>query len=110
MEEGPRLRGGEGHGARSCGSEKLFEERCDGGSAAELAQKKLLRAAQGRSEDIRDRVGVVPELLGGELEARIVVGLEQELGVDPFRDGASPVQTFGQLVSIYEKACEKQSA
>ena len=39
-----------------------------------------------------------------------VVGLEQELGVDPFRDGASPVQTFGQLVSIYEKACEKQSA
>jgi carbonic anhydrase/acetyltransferase-like protein (isoleucine patch superfamily) len=39
-----------------------------------------------------------------------VVGLEQELGVDPFRDGASPVQTFGQLVAIYEKACERQSA
>jgi acyl-[acyl carrier protein]--UDP-N-acetylglucosamine O-acyltransferase len=39
-----------------------------------------------------------------------VVGLEQELGVDPFRDGASPVQTFGQLVLVYEKACERQSA
>jgi sugar O-acyltransferase (sialic acid O-acetyltransferase NeuD family) len=39
-----------------------------------------------------------------------VVGLEQELGVDPFRDGASPVQTFGQLVAVYEKACEEQSA
>lgn len=39
-----------------------------------------------------------------------VVGLEKELGVDPFRDGASPVQTFGQLVILYEEACAKRSA
>ena len=31
-----------------------------------------------------------------------VVGLEQKLGVDPFRDGARAVQTFGQLVALYE--------
>jgi serine acetyltransferase len=39
-----------------------------------------------------------------------VVGLEQELGVDPFRDGAAPVQTFGQLVALYEEACRKRNA
>lgn len=38
-----------------------------------------------------------------------VVGLEQQLGVDPFRDGASPVQTFGELVNLYEKAFSRIS-
>ena len=35
--------------------------------------------------------------------AVMVVGLEQSLGVDPFRTGAHPVQTFGELVALYEK-------
>lgn len=33
--------------------------------------------------------------------AVLVVGLEQALGVDPFRAGAPPVQTFGELVELY---------
>ena len=37
--------------------------------------------------------------------AVMVVGLEQELGVDPFRNGASPVRTVGELVALYEAAC-----
>ncbi len=35
--------------------------------------------------------------------AVMVVSLEQKLGVDPFRAGAQPVPTFGQLVKVYEK-------
>jgi acyl carrier protein len=35
--------------------------------------------------------------------AVMVVGLEQALGVDPFRTGAHPVQTFGELVALYEQ-------
>jgi acyl carrier protein len=34
--------------------------------------------------------------------AVLVVGLEQALGVDPFRAGARPVPTYGQLVELYE--------
>lgn len=33
--------------------------------------------------------------------AVLVVGLEQELGVDPFRAGAAPVATVGSLVDLY---------
>lgn len=35
--------------------------------------------------------------------AVLVVGLEQELQVDPFRAGAAPVQTVGELVSLYRQ-------
>lgn len=38
-----------------------------------------------------------------------VVALEQELGVDPLRDGAAPVRTFGQLVALYERACGERN-
>ena len=34
--------------------------------------------------------------------AVLVVRLEEHLGVDPFREGAEPVRTFGALVSLYE--------
>ncbi len=34
--------------------------------------------------------------------AVLVVGLEQSLGIDPFRRGARPVQTYGELVALYE--------
>jgi|GEM_PF-460215 len=40
--------------------------------------------------------------------AVVVVGLEQQLGVDPFRNGAPPIRTFDQLVALYEGAVKKQ--
>lgn len=39
--------------------------------------------------------------------AVLVVGLEQSLGIDPFRAGARPVPTFGQLVQVYADALQK---
>ena len=36
--------------------------------------------------------------------AVLVVTLEEELGVDPFRDGRAAVQTLGQLTAVYESA------
>ena len=38
--------------------------------------------------------------------AVMVVALESELGVDPFRDGVQPVQTLGALVEVYENAAK----
>jgi acyl carrier protein len=38
--------------------------------------------------------------------AVLVVGLEQKLGIDPFRAGARPVQTVGELVELYRTALE----
>lgn len=34
--------------------------------------------------------------------AVLVVGLDQALGVDPFRAGARPVQTYGELIHLYQ--------
>ena len=39
--------------------------------------------------------------------AVLVVGLEQALGVDPFRSGAAPVATFGQLVDLYAASLDE---
>ena len=36
--------------------------------------------------------------------AVVVVALEQELGVDPFRQATQNVQTLAQLVALYEQA------
>lgn len=36
--------------------------------------------------------------------AQLVVQLEHTLGIDPFRSGTAPVQTFGELVNVYDKA------
>lgn len=38
-----------------------------------------------------------------------VVSLEQELGVDPFRDGAPRLRTLGDFVLLYEKAMESKT-
>ncbi len=35
--------------------------------------------------------------------AVMVVALEEELGIDPFREGAAPVPTFGEMVKLYEQ-------
>lgn len=36
--------------------------------------------------------------------AVLVVALESELGIDPFRAGVTPVRTFGELVDVYVTA------
>ena len=36
--------------------------------------------------------------------AVMVVGLEQTLQIDPFRDGAEPVATVGELVDLYQRS------
>lgn len=41
--------------------------------------------------------------------AVLVVGLEQSLGVDPFRQGASAVQTVGELVELYRATIEAKA-
>jgi len=41
--------------------------------------------------------------------AVMVVGLEQQLGVDPFRAGAKPVANVGQLVELYEQTVRDQA-
>ena len=38
--------------------------------------------------------------------AQVVVALEQELKVDPFRKSGSPIRTFGDLVRAYQKELE----
>lgn len=38
--------------------------------------------------------------------AVLVVNLESELGVDPFRTGVAPVRTFGELVAVYVSASQ----
>jgi len=38
--------------------------------------------------------------------AQIVVALEQDLGVDPFRKSGAPIRTFGDLVRAYQKELE----
>ena len=35
--------------------------------------------------------------------AVLVVTLEQSLGIDPFRNGAAPVPTFGKIVELYSQ-------
>ena len=36
--------------------------------------------------------------------AVLVVSLEKELGVDPFRDGSKTARTLGELVEVYQEA------
>ncbi|MCA9263765.1 MAG: acyl carrier protein [Planctomycetales bacterium] len=35
--------------------------------------------------------------------AVLVVGLEKSLGIDPFREGARPVPTVGELATLYDQ-------
>jgi acyl carrier protein len=41
--------------------------------------------------------------------AQVVVALEQDLNVDPFRKSGSPIRTFGDLVRAYQKELETLS-
>ena len=50
------------------------------------------------------------DLLAGEIGldsldlAVLVVTLEQQLGVDPFREGSQTARTLGELISVYAEA------
>jgi acyl carrier protein len=39
--------------------------------------------------------------------AQVVVALEQQLGVDPFRKSGTAIRTFGDLVRAYQSELEK---
>ncbi len=38
--------------------------------------------------------------------AVVVVALESELGLDPFRQGVAPVRTVGELIRVYQSAAD----
>lgn len=38
--------------------------------------------------------------------AVLVVTLEKQLGIDPFRDGSKTAQTLGELVAVYAESIE----
>lgn len=65
-----------------------------------------VRSQSGRSPVVmRDSDSLTGELSLDSLDlAAVVVRLEQKLGVDPFREIASPTTTFGELVTVYDTA------
>lgn len=65
-----------------------------------------VRTDSGRETiDIQDAFSLTGELELDSLDlAQLVVAIEKELGVDPFRDGSASARTVGELVSVYEKA------
>lgn len=69
------------------------------------AVRNAMREAGQEVADIQDSDHLGDTLKLSSLDfAVVVVNLETTLGVDPFRKAAPRVQTFGQLVELYEKA------
>ena len=61
--------------------------------------------------EISDSASFATELKLDSLDlAVLVVALEADLQVDPFRSGVSPVRTFGELVQVYVTACESNDS
>lgn len=65
-----------------------------------------VRTDSGREPlDVNDSDGLTRELGLDSLDlAVLVVSLEKELGVDPFRDGSAVATTLGELTSVYAEA------
>lgn len=71
----------------------------------ELTINGILEESGRARQDFRDDQGLTRDIGLDSLDlASTVVQLEHELGIDPFRDGSTGVQTFGDLVRIYEDA------
>ena len=71
----------------------------------ETVVSRVLRDAGRDVPDFDDDLLLADQLKLDSLDLAVtVVTLEQELGVDPFRDSAPPVRTFGDFVALYEKA------
>jgi acyl carrier protein len=62
------------------------------------------RSAQPLQDSLFEKIGLDSLDL-----AQVVVALEQELKVDPFRKAGSPIRTFGDLVQAYQKQLESSS-
>lgn len=65
-----------------------------------------VRKDSGRDEvDLQDSHQLTVEAGLDSLDlAQLVVALEKELGVDPFRDGSATARTVGELAKVYQDA------
>ncbi len=73
-------------------------------ATAERVIHRILSDSGRETRLIEDADELVDSLQLDSLDlAVMVVGLHQELGIDPFRAGAAPVRTFGELVAVYER-------
>ena len=67
---------------------------------------KKVRSDSGRdSIELEDSYALTGEIELDSLDlAQLVVAIEKDLGVDPFRDGTATARTLGELIVVYEKA------
>jgi len=78
-------------------------------SVADAIGRVLRDSGRPVPENIADEDTFAAKLKLDSLDmAVLVVALETDLGVDPFRSGVAPVRTFGELVSVYLVACQQQ--
>lgn len=77
-------------------------------SAVEKILGNVLRDAGREVPALTDEVLLSDQLRLDSLDfAVVVVGLEKELGVDPFRTESPRITSFGELVQLYEQASAK---
>ena len=73
----------------------------------EAAINKILADSGRDMRNVNDGDSLTMDLGLDSLDlAVLVVTLEHDLGVDPFRDGSGAVQTLGDLVAVYVEALE----
>ncbi len=66
---------------------------------------RVLRDAGRPAVDLPDEATLSEKLRLDSLDlAVVVVALESDLGLDPFRQGVSPVRTVGELIRVYQTA------
>ncbi|MDA0658516.1 MAG: phosphopantetheine-binding protein [Planctomycetota bacterium] len=69
----------------------------------ELTINQILEESGRARQDFQDDQALVRDIGLDSLDlAATVVQLEHELGIDPFREGRTGVQTFSELVRLYE--------
>jgi acyl carrier protein len=79
-------------------------------SAIEKAIHQVLLNSGRAAQPLQDEDSLFEKIGLDSLDlAQIVVALEQELKVDPFRKAGSPIRTFGDLVRAYQKRLETSS-
>ena len=79
--------------------------------AVEKVVGNVLRDAGRDVPEFKDESHLADHLKLDSLDfAVVVVGLERELGVDPFRSTAPRVRTFGELVQLYQNSDQENSS
>ena len=80
----------------------------DKGSIRSTIQRVLSRVLQDAGREIpefSDEALLADTIHLDSLDfAVVIVSLERELGVDPFRKSTQRVRTFGELVELYEES------